>query len=492
MSDKEVTKKESVAEARIPDLVKIGEIPSEYGQTVHTDIIDPVTSSQTSARFTLNRVAGFLHSNSKITFSVDPLTNTSSFYPLQVGVGQLIQEAHLRIGNKTVCSVQDFSTLFAYQSLFLTNENNKEREQYLSQRAINHGWNYTSNSDTSAQAYSLDLGRNPVSAVDDVVGDFNRELLPFQQHDGSSAETISEAPVYSLYLSDLFPFLRQNQIPAFMINDEIHIDLVFTPTNSNLAGVANPNENQSRRMCCSVGGTQTVAYQIDLNELKLVYDSISYDGEIMRKYAEQNPRISFSYVDYRLAKRTGDQTAFTNLTFPVGGNGRLVTKVIFGIQAHNNYLARSLMNGDGQSFSGTDGNPLSVNLRYNDRFEYSIDRNNTALLFHDLHHAEGQVPFVSRQEYSNEEAVPANPAGGVTALTSGTFEGNAQNSRTAGLLSNFSWNAIKPNRGERINNKGLDLVYKNTLAAGNYTLRCYLELMKVATIENGEFNCYFA
>ena len=482
MSDKEVA-----TETRIPDLIKIGEIPSEYGQTVHTDIIDPVTSSQTNARFTLNRVAGFLHSNSKITFSVDPLTNTSSFYPLQVGVGQLIQEAHLRIGNKTVCSVQDFSTLFAYQSLFLTNENNKEREQYLSQRAINHGWNYTSNSDTSAQAYSLDLGRNPVSAVDGLVGTFNRELLPFQQHDATSAETRSEAPVYSLYLSDLFPFLRQNQIPAFMINDEIHIDLVWTPETSNLSGGV-----QSRRMCCSSIGTETVQYQIDLNELKLVYDSISYDGEIMRKYAEQNPRISFSYVDYRLAKRTGDETAFTNLTFPVGGNGRLVTKVIFGIQAHNNYLAKSLMNGDGQSFSGTNGNPLSVNLRYNDRFEYSIDRNNTALLFHDLHHAEGQVPFVSRQEYSNEEAVPADPAGGVTALTTGTFEGNIQNSRTAGLLSNFSWNAIKPNRGERINNKGMDLIYKNTLAAGNYTLRCYLELMKVATIENGEFNCYFA
>ena len=487
MSDKEVTKKESATEQRIPDLVRIGEIPSEYGQTVHTDIIDPVTSSQTSARFTLNRVAGFLHSNSKITFSVDPLTNTSSFYPLQVGVGQLIQEAHLRIGNKTVCSVQDFSTLFAYQSLFLTNENNKEREQYLSQRAINHGWNYTSNSDTSAQAYSLDLGRNPVSAVDGLVGTFNRELLPFQQHDATSAETRSEAPVYSLYLSDLFPFLRQNQIPAFMINDEIHIDLVWTPETSNLSGGV-----QSRRMCCSSIGTETVQYQIALNELKLVYDSISYDGEIMRKYAEQNPRISFSYVDYRLAKRTGDETAFTNLTFPVGGNGRLVTKVIFGIQAHNNYLAKSLMNGDGQSFSGTNGNPLSVNLRYNDRFEYSIDRNNTALLFHDLHHAEGQVPFVSRQEYSNEEAVPADPAGGVTALTTGTFEGNIQNSRTAGLLSNFSWNAIKPNRGERINNKGMDLIYKNTLDAGNYTLRCYLELMKVATIENGEFNCYFA
>ena len=150
------------------------------------------------------------------------------------------------------------------------------------------------------------------------------------------------------------------------------------------------------------------------------------------------------------------------------------------------------MNGDGQSVSGTGKNPLSVNLRYNDRFEYSVDRNNTALLFHNLQHAEGQVPFVSRQEYGREQTPPADPAGSVTALTSGRFDGIIQNGTTSGLLGNFSWNAIKPNRGERINNKGVELIYKNTLAAGNYTLRCYLELMKIATIDNGEFDCYFA
>jgi len=483
------------AAARIPDLIKIGEIPSEYGQTLTTDVIDPVTSTQSSCRFTLNRVGGFLHSNSKITLGCVPLV-AASFYPLNTGVGNLIKEAHLRIGNKTVCSTQDFSSLHAYHSLFLTNENNKEREQYLSQRAINHGWNYTDASDTSAQTYSLDLGRNETKAVGGVVGTYARNLLPFQVHDVSDADTIAAAPVYSIYLSDLFPFLQYNQIPAFMIDEEIHIDLVFQDTNSNLAQVANPNESQSRRMCVQDGLAQTSAFQIDLNELKLIYDSISYDGEIMRQYEEQNPRLSFQYVDYRLAKRTGTEAAFTNLTFPIGGNGRLVTKVIFGAQANENYISESLMNGDGVAKSGTatlaTPSPLSVNLRYNDRFEFAIDRNNTALIFHTTGAAEGQTPFVTRNEYSTEEIPPANPAGGVTALTTGTFEGNIQNNSFAGLGGNFNWVAIKPNRNERVNNKGLDLIYKNTLPAGTYTLRCYVELLKVATVENGLFDCYFA
>ncbi len=48
------------------------------------------------------------------------------------------------------------------------------------------------------------------------------------------------------------------------------------------------------------------------------------------------------------------------------------------------------------------------------------------------------------------------------------------------------------NRAERVNNKGIDLVYKNTVPGGNYTLRVWLEMLKVATIENGRMECYFA
>jgi hypothetical protein len=130
---------------QIPDLIKIGAIPSEYGQTLSTDIIDPVTFNQNRMRFTMSRVSGFLHSKSKITLAVTPLTNASAYYPVNIGVSQLIQSAELRVGNKTICQVDDYSTFHAYQSLFVTNENNKEREQYLSQRMMSHKPLYDNN-----------------------------------------------------------------------------------------------------------------------------------------------------------------------------------------------------------------------------------------------------------------------------------------------------------------------------------------------------------
>tara|TARA_R110001632_G_scaffold40327_2_gene101219 strand:- start:841 stop:2328 length:1488 start_codon:yes stop_codon:yes gene_type:complete len=489
---------DSVSQDRIPNLIKIGEIPSSYGQVLQTDIIDPVTFTQARCRFTMNRVAGFLHSDSKITLGVVPVGNGAAFYPVNIGIASLIKSATLRIGSQTVCTTEDFGQFHAYQSLFTSNEDNKEREQYLSQRLMNHGMVYDSGdpsasvagtpvpgSATSAPKYGLDTGRN--ATVDRTNGSGNTFVFPFQNHDAGSAQTISEAPVYSIYLSDLFSFLKTNQLPAFMIEQEIHIDLEFVDATTSLGGSV-----QSQRMCVRQGQAAPEAvYTINELECKLVYDSISYDGEVMRQFAEQNQEISFQYVDYRLAKRTGvvdvgtTTDAFGSLTFPIGGNGRLVSKVFFGLQDDTNFVAQSLLNGYvSKSADRTVGSgKTTINLRYNDRYEFSSDRSNEALLFHTTQTGEGMVPMVSKDEYGD-------PA--VTNLTADTFEGHAQSGEADGLGRNFNWIAIRPNRAERINNKGMDLEFDKDLADGTYTLRCYLELLKVATISGGQFSCYFA
>ena len=50
----------------IPDLVKIGTIPSDTAIDVATEILEPVSFSQSEARFVLSN-KGILHSNSRIT-----------------------------------------------------------------------------------------------------------------------------------------------------------------------------------------------------------------------------------------------------------------------------------------------------------------------------------------------------------------------------------------------------------------------------------------
>ncbi len=477
--------KADVSQDRIPDLIKVGAIPSSYGQKLHTDVIDPVTFSQNRVRFTLQRVAGFLHSNSKVTLAVTPLTTSTAFYPLNIGISNLVKSCALRIGSQTVCEIDDYDQFHAYQSLFISNEDNKEREQFLSQRCMAHKpvyddrtANTTDKPPNSAKKVGLDVGRNPTVPAAGGAGTF--QLLPFQLHSAASAQTIADAPVYSVYLSDLFPFLKFNQLPTFMIDQEIHIDIEFQPTTSSLEAAG-----LSRRMCVanSDAASNQVEYQIDKDEVKLIYDSISFDGEVMAKYRAQNPSLTFQYADYRLAKRTGDQAAFADLTFQLGGNGRLVSKVIMGLQRNENFTPVSLLNG----VTAKDvpaAQSLSLNLLYNDLYEFNVDRKNPALLFHTTQSAEGKVPMVTRDEYQTS---------GVSALTAETMEGHAQNSGAAGLGGLFRWTAIRPNKGQRVNNKGMDLTYKATgLPADTYTLRVYLEMLKVAKIENGQFSCYFA
>ena len=476
-------------EDRIPDLIKIGAIPTEFGQKLHTDVIDPVTFSQRRVRFTLSRVAGFLHSNSKITLAVTPLaTVAKGFYPLNVGISQLIQTAQLTIGNQTVCSIDDYNQFHAYQSLFISNEDNKEREQFLSQRCIAHMPVYDDRTadvvdkpPNSAKKIGIDVGRNPVVAPAGGAGTF--ELLPFMHNDGTSAQTISEAPVYSVYLSDLFPFLKFNQLPMFMLNQEVHIDLTFVDATSSLSGGV-----KSQRLCVNNADADDLSFQVNESECKLIYDSITYDGDIMDKYAQQNPKLTFQYADYRLTKRTGVKDAggnvddFASVVLPIGANGRLCTKVFFGLQSNANFVAKSLLNGT--TAFGDVG--LAYNLLYNDRFEFSVDRTNSALQFATTHAAEGQVPMLTHDEIVKRSAT--------TSITAETLEGLAQASNDTGIEELFRWNAIRPNKGERINNKGIDLHYKipSGLEDGTYTLRVYVELLKIATIENGQFNCYFA
>ncbi len=473
---------------RIPDLIRIGAIPSEYGQKLHTDVIDPVTFSQRRVRFTLSRVAGFLHSNSKITLAVTPLaTVANGFFPINVGISQLIQNAQLTIGNETVCSIDDYNQFHAYQSLFISNEDNKEREQFISQRCISHMPVYDDRTagvadkpPNSAKKIGIDVGRNPVVPAAGGAGTF--QLLPFTSIDGTSAQTISEAPVYSVYLSDLFPFLKFNQLPMFMLDQEVHIDLTFVDATSSLSGAV-----QSQRISVNNADADDLSFNVNESECKLIYDSITYDGDIMDKYAQQNPKLTFQYADYRLTKRTGVKNGavtddFASVVLPIGGNGRLCSKVIFGLQSNANFIGKSLLNGT----TAFGDNGLAYNLLYNDRFEFSVDRTNSALQFATTHAAEGRVPMVTHDEIVKRS--------GTSSITAETLEGLSQASKTTGIEELFRWNSIRPNKGERINNKGMDLHYKipSGLGDGTYTLRVYVELLKVATIENGMFKCYFA
>jgi len=188
-------------------------------------------------------------------------------------------------------------------------------------------------------------------------------------------------------------------------------------------------------------------------------------------------------MDYQLTKTFfASETDAENQIRNVGGAGRLVPRMFVGISKVDDNF-RFLLNkysSNANASTGTILGTLTSNIKKNDKFLYPLDRSNTALHFHGVADTEGMVPFVSRTQYSR--------AGGVIAQA--LYEGQDQDQQLDGK---FFWTAYKMPDGERVNSRGLELHSKmNTLPAGAYESRVYIECVKVATLEDGVFSCYFA
>ena len=133
----------------VPNFMRLGEVPVDYLQEMETDLLEPVVFQEGNGstvdgfvRFQLQN-KGFLHSHSKIFMSLTPPTAvTRAVLPPNVGIGSVIKRAVLKIGNKVLNEISDWDHLHAFHSTRISNENNKERENYVSGRYLSRNFDY--------------------------------------------------------------------------------------------------------------------------------------------------------------------------------------------------------------------------------------------------------------------------------------------------------------------------------------------------------------
>ena len=367
--------------------------------------------------------------------------------------------------------------------MFVNNEHQKEREQVLSARCIAHEFRYNDATDTDGGAandtkaftYGLSNGREYNNRTGANFASATADLI---SHDWAN---LANTPVFQIALAELFPMLKQTQLPLYMMSEQVSVELHFDPVNVNRAQAPN--------------GGSTETYTIDQDQLKLIADYIYYPQEMMEAYRNANPVITMNHFDYRHSKvsvsSTTDngQVRIRNL----GGAGRIVTKVITGLQHESSTSDLQITNkfcsispeqkylfGEAPA-AGKENGSLTVNIKYNDRFLYPIDVVNPARQFHNTAQAEGMVPFITREEFAAE---------GV-ALTTDEYIGYAQNTGDdadeTGILGRFNWLSYRLNRNERVNTRGLEYFYKyeGLGNGGNFTQRAWLELAKITTLAGG-------
>ena len=486
--------------SQIPDLVKIGSVSTDTAINVQTDILDPVIFSESEARFVLDN-KGILHSNSRITLSTDGLAFTGTdgrcFYPANIGVHSLIQRASLRVGTKTVCEIEDYNHFAAYEATFLPPDAIKEREQVMSGRFMSvapvlsglgfphsNASNSASRSESLTEAKSIqidngktltgaDVAQTPWKPITSTATPENsRTVYDFQDE--------KNKPTYSILLADLFPFLKTNQLPLFMMSEQVSIHLTFTPRKSDAT---------SERVSLTSGKSLTKDVVLVRGDCQMIADYIYYPQDMMEQYRQANSTMSFNYVDYQFVKRTVSSTEYAGqLIQNIGGAGRIVNKVFVAAQKTdgkqgallNNYVA------EGPTISTTTTGQVVTNLKYNDNFLYPIDVSNDARHYHNVFMSEGRVPYISRDLYRGEGQLATDQTD-----TKGSclFE---DYSSKVGLRQKFFYTAYRLNRGERVNSRGIELYDKRTTMGASSTLRVWLQIVKVATLRDGLFEMGFA
>ena len=463
----DMNNQESDDRGRIPNLIQIGAMPSDTAMDMDQEVLDPVINTEDFCRFVLTN-KGFLHSFSKITLSVN--TNASSTFPANIGVHSLIRRCALRIGTTVVAETDDFNKWMGYKSLFIDNDINLERETYLTSRIMCHDVLYkdfeNARSNVNASTSGLKTYLEYTIDADGQAGN----LEPQKELKTSNAAT------FQVSVADLFPFLRFNQLPLYMIDQQVSIELHFQPSSTFERCIHESSEAQG------------VTYAMDNTQTKFVASYIYYDGELMSSYREQNPVLEWTYNDYRLNKRSYSTSQLASTTtLDVGGAGRLISKVITALEFVSATPDTSILNAftsDAPELASGNNGLFTTNMLYNDHRLYPIDRSNPALHFHDVVQAEQNVPQILRQEFNRQ-------GGGLAGHY--TYMQYTQSSSTQGLNGKFHYICYRPNRNERINSKGIQLELKYTaLLAGSFVHRTWLEIVKNAKLERGMFSTDFA
>jgi len=452
----------------VPNFMRLGSVPVNYLQQVETDLLEPVVFNEGSGstvdgfvRFQLQN-KGFLHSHSKIFMSLTPPSAVSrAIFPPNVGVGKVIKRAVLKIGNKVLNEISEWDKLHAFHSTKISNENNVERELYTTGRCMNLDFNYLNG---ASQGYEVDGVALNVGLDGDI--DYgvtaNHEMMPFALMDGGSA---TESPSYAIDLSDLFPFLKVHQLPLYMITEPVTVELTLHPPVNHRA--------------VKLAGTADQAFNVDQNELKFCADYVYYGAsDEMERYAEQNKQLDFSFVDYRAVTTTVSNTSLQSDTVRnIGMASRMVTKVITFFNHSTLGETNILMNTGALSTTKNGSNivgDIEFNLRYNDKFEFSSNIDNTARLFSLLQNAEG-VAFINRDLYSSQ-----GHAFGSTATSQ--FEGIGQSQ----LEGRFFYISIRLSGG-RVGQRGIEVHVKASsgLRTTPDVMRSYCEYVRSARLEGG-------
>lgn len=436
----------------IPETLKPSVMSSVSTMNIETNVLDPIVINQSFCRFVLER-KGILDMGSVITLAVrtSPGASGEAFLPIKTGIHGLIQRAVLRIGSRVVAITDEYGTYQTIRRQFKTPEEKSQKDM------VKAG---------TTDVVCPDIAQTGLLQLRDAVYDTAGDATVLSQYALKASD--QETPVFSVRLSELFPAMREVQLPLYLIAEPCSIELSFKSQ-----GAVNAQEGT---ICCF---KQTVAeadkaVQVSTANVKFLADYLTYDDSRMDETAKMVMSESGMVIPYEDIVMTS--TNFPQVAQPAGGSP-LETKVVrdLGLSGMTvrAILAHMKKSGVhpllGQYSSDAYNIPDKYNLRINDKQIYPREVESETVKSHELGLVFGTDISVSSGEYSKDVATDKSSADRTVtnqAFTAKTFEGHAQTSLLGSqhyLGVDLSISPLNtPGVGQRIGQKPVQMLHTVT------------------------------
>ena len=180
-----------------------------------SEVVFPVVKNQSFVRFELQN-RGILDSDSVVQVSLKNVNSNEVIPPIMNGAYAWLEKAVLRIGGNTICTTENQNYLKASTVGQTPSDDQKNLNTYL------EGSNaYFSTTDLFAETTAGTT--NEFSGSLRVGGRSVRVPNPFLKPQLLD----SASPKFSWRLDTLFPFLVDNQIPLYTLNDPVYVELTL-------------------------------------------------------------------------------------------------------------------------------------------------------------------------------------------------------------------------------------------------------------------------
>ncbi len=378
--------------SNLPDILKVQPLPSIDTMTIHTEVLDPITITDSQAVFQIPRT-GILDGGSFIQLGATCAAGQNKcFFPLTTGVGAMIDSVQLKVGGQVVSSTEDFGHYHTLMRQFQTPEH-RSHIGMVKEGAVGDRW-ATNLGSAGANVAGGRVGYQDLAY--DATGGV-AEVPAFVRLTSDDTTT----PLFSIKLSQLIPMMKSRQLPLFAMKEHVYLVINFQQqkTVADIGKVAVFGDAEP----ATAAAATVIPSKVNI---KFVSDHLYYTDETMSQTAnmiKQEGGLAFLYEDLILTTSQIEavgQPALGSVTQQqiqreIGVSGRTVRSLYIADKPQT-YVNKVL----GDYVSKCPTTETQVNYRINDQRIYDRPLQSPSRKYHELALTAGRPLMCPNQLYS--------------------------------------------------------------------------------------------